>query len=277
MTINSRSAKLSSPNVKVQDVPDKPIAISAAQNIDVADVSFTAAPTGGMAAVYRAISTPGNIEGISYGSSPVKIAGLTAGTTYTFTVRGENSYGATNGYTSATSPITIDYGAIQQIASASPNNQQISFTNIPQTYTDLMIVMSARGTGSSSGSIETRFNGDSASNYSYTYIQGNGSAPAYGRGSNATIGVAGRCSGSSSTSGIFASSICHILNYSSTTANKTIIERAADDENGSGVSEMWISLWRSNSAITSITLACPGQANFAAGSTAILYGIKAAS
>lgn len=277
MTLNSRSAKLSSPNVKVQDVPDKPTPGTVSQSGDNFNVSFTPATTGGTAAVYRAVSSPGNFEGISYGSSPVQVSGLLSDTAYTFTIRGENSSGATNGYSAATSAITPNYGAMQQIATATPSNQQISFTNIPQTYTDLMIVMSARNSSGSSGSVEARFNGDSGSNYSYTYFQGNGSSVSYGRGSNATVAVVGRSAGSGTTSGIFASSICHILNYSSTSSNKTLIERGANDENGSGISEMWISLWRSNFAITSISIASPGQGNFASGTTAFLYGIKAAS
>lgn len=169
------------------------------------------------------------------------------------------------------------YGAMVPIATANPDNQQIVFTNIPQNFQDLMLVISARSSSSSSGSIEARFNGDSGSNYSWTYLQGNGSSALSGRGSNSTVSVVGRATGSATLSNLFASSISHILNYSNTVTNKTIIERAANDESGSGVTEEWISLWRSSLPITSITMACPGQTNFAVGSTATLYGIRAAA
>jgi len=170
------------------------------------------------------------------------------------------------------------YGAMVPIATITPNNAQITFTNIPQTFQDLVIVLSARSAGSSSsGSVEGRFNGDTASNYSYTYLNGSGSSAQSGRGSNATILVLGRSTGTSSASNIFASSISHILNYANTSSNKTVIERGANDENGSGVTEMWVSLWRSTAAITSITMATPGQTNFADGTTATLYGIRAVS
>ena len=170
------------------------------------------------------------------------------------------------------------YGAMVPIATAEPNNAQIVFNNIPQIYQDLMIVVSARSAGSSStGSIEGRFNGDTGSNYSWTWMQGNGTSAISGRGSNATVLVLGRAAGSSTASNFFCTAVTHILNYSNTSTNKTVIERGADDQNGSGVVEMWISLWRSTAAITSITMATPGQTNFAAGSTATLYGIRAAN
>ena len=167
------------------------------------------------------------------------------------------------------------HGAMVPIAYATPSNATVTFTNIPQGYQDLFIVMYARSSGnSSSGTVEGRFNGDTSSNYSFTYLNGNGSGAASGRGSSATIFAAGRATGTSVSSSIFSTSTLYILNYANTTTYKTCLERGADDENGSGVTEMWVSLWRSTSAITSISLATPGQTNFASGTTIALYGVR---
>ena len=63
-------------------------------------VRFTPANTGTPAATYTVTSTPGNI--IATGtSSPITVPGLTAGTSYTFTVTASNSYGSATSSASA--------------------------------------------------------------------------------------------------------------------------------------------------------------------------------
>ena len=56
------------------------------------DVAFTPASTGGLASSFTAISTPGSISA-SGSSSPVRVTGLTQGTSYIFTVTATNGYG----------------------------------------------------------------------------------------------------------------------------------------------------------------------------------------
>jgi hypothetical protein len=147
----------------------------------------------------------------------------------------------------------------------------VTFSSIPQTYTDLIIISSARySTGSSVGTINLQFNSDAASNYSYTYLQGDGSSATSGRGSSATIGVSGQGESSSSSAGTFSASICHIQNYANTTTFKTVLTRA---NSTSSNTQLWVSLWRSTSAVTSVNLI--GGYAFAIGSTFTLYGIQA--
>ena len=144
----------------------------------------------------------------------------------------------------------------------------ITFSSIPTTYTDLSIIMTATGSSESLGQL--RFNGDTASNYSSTYLYGNGtSALSSRRTSRAGIDF---FEGSVSTT-IPSLAIINIFSYTSTSVNKTCLITGSLDRNGSGEVENIVGLYRSTAAITSITLRGNGM-NWASGTTATLYGIK---
>jgi len=64
----------------------------------------------------------------------------------------------------------------------------------------------------------------------------------------------------------------HLLNYASTTTNKSCLIQSAGNVNGSGVSALTIGLWAQTSAITTLQVATYG--NFVAGSSAALYGVR---
>jgi hypothetical protein len=137
----------------------------------------------------------------------------------------------------------------------------VSFTDIPQTYTDLVLVFS--GTAVSGDTMYYQFNGDTGTNYSDTYLFGDGSA---GSGRHANQG--GIFGGGINTTK--SQQIINIMNYSNTTTTKNTLLRA----NASGITatSAFVGLWRSTAAITSIQLKI--GANFAIGSSFSLYGIK---
>jgi hypothetical protein len=141
----------------------------------------------------------------------------------------------------------------------------VTFSSIPSGYTDLVLVSSLLGTVSQNQNI--RFNNDSASNYSNTYLEGDGSSAFSGRRSNQTslidFGVI------RTTANTFSTNILQIQNYSNTTTYKTALTR-----NGlaSTALQAVVGLWRSTSAINRIDLS-PGSGNFEVGSTFSLYGI----
>lgn len=163
-------------------------------------------------------------------------------------------------------PAARTYEPLATTTVAGSSTTQISFSSF-SGYTDLILISSA--SGSQDAVIEARFNNDSGTNYSYTYVYGSGSTAASGRNSTATFVRAGR-TGTVSTS--FCPNILHIQDYSNTTTYKTVLERENDAL--ASVLES-VGLWRSTSAITSILLTISGG-NFTAGSTFTLYGIKAA-
>lgn len=134
-------------------------------------------------------------------------------------------------------------------------------------YTDLILVTA--GTASTSGAGWLTFNGDSptsGSNYSNTSLYGNGAtAGSYRRTSQARIN-------DSLFYGTQCNNIFHIMNYANTTTYKTVLLRA---NYPAGELNATVGLWRSTSAITSLTLTHSGG-NFSIGTTFTLYGIAAA-
>jgi hypothetical protein len=149
------------------------------------------------------------------------------------------------------------------------NTATVTFSSIPQTYTDLILVH-AYDLASGAGSMYMRFNSDSGTNYNFTYIFGNGSAAGAGRGANQTGVVAGRAAIGGQGGGY-----THIFNYTNSTIYKTVLSRSF------GLiasASPWFStnMWRNTNAITSITCTDESGGNFAAGGVFTLYGIKAA-
>jgi hypothetical protein len=134
-------------------------------------------------------------------------------------------------------------------------------------YTDLVLVTA--GTGTTNGAGWLTFNGDSptsGTSYSNTSLYGDGStAGSYRRTSQARI-----------NDSLFYTTQCnnifHIMNYANTTTNKTVLLRG---NYPGGELNATVGLWRSTSAITSLTLTHSGT-TFAAGATFTLYGIAAA-
>lgn len=147
----------------------------------------------------------------------------------------------------------------------------VSLGSISASYTDLVLVVSARLTGGGGASvIQLQFNGDSGSNYSYTTLQGDGSSATSSRASsqsNLALGLATDASGQQATS------IFQIQNYSNATTYKTVLSRA--NIAGDRVRAQ-VGLWRNTQAIDSILLLNNGATTFVAGSTFTLYGIAAA-
>lgn len=151
-------------------------------------------------------------------------------------------------------------------------SNSVTFTSIPSTYTDLILVTTGKNSNSFDA-IDIRVgNGsiDSGANYGITAMNGNGSAGQTFADSNATsmtnMGI--------TSSATLQTSIFHFMDYSNTTTYKTVLGR-------SNVTDFRVAviagLWRSTSAINQIQLRCDNASyNFTAGSTFTLYGIAAA-
>ena len=146
------------------------------------------------------------------------------------------------------------------------NTATVTFSSIPSTYTDLVLVANG-STTTTTANVRFQFNSDTAANYSRTRILGDGSAASSERESSVgsmAIGDWGtdRC--------LFVASI---QNYSNTTTNKTVLSRS----NSEGYVSAYVGLWRKTpEAINSIAI-FKNSASFTTGSTFTLYGIKAGS
>jgi hypothetical protein len=144
----------------------------------------------------------------------------------------------------------------------------VTFSSISGAYTDLVLVCNAAVTASTQ-EWNMRLNGDTATNYSSTYLTGNGTTASSQRESSQTkffMQYYGYLSTGQSMN------IIQLNNYSNTTTYKTLLSRAGNVGNGlTGGAH----LWRSTSAITTI-LIYPTASTFISGSTFSLYGIAAA-
>ena len=155
-----------------------------------------------------------------------------------------------------------------------------TFSSIPSTYTDLRLVCSVQQDGTSlSGDyrLGLRVNSDSGSNYSRTYLQGDGSNAYSGRDTNRTF-VDNVVVTPGSNTGEFGTTFYDLMNYSNATTYKTILMRqntTSNMTNGKGPAAQ-VALWRSTSAINSIYLYSVVTGSFNTGSTFTLYGIAAA-
>jgi hypothetical protein len=143
----------------------------------------------------------------------------------------------------------------------------VTFSSIPATYTDLVLVSSITTTGTAA--ILVQFNGDTSYIYSQTLIEGNGSVVASSRSTGENqFSIA--YSSANTTPYV---SIANFNNYANTTTYKTGLSRSSA---ASASVLAYIGLWRSTAAINSILLSCSASASFTSGSTFTLYGIASA-
>ena len=158
-------------------------------------------------------------------------------------------------------------------ATASGSSGTLTFSSIPQTYTDLILVMKL-GYVSGGHYAIVRANGDSEGNANYgnTYLLGTSGGASSGRN--------GGLSGYYSSFGIVGDTtlnfvtVMQIFNYSNTTTFKTSLTRANLANSGT---EAVVACRRTDTnAITSLEIKGTSSSVFATGSTFTLYGIKAA-
>ena len=168
--------------------------------------------------------------------------------------------------------MALTYVALASVTVGSGGANSIQFTSIPQTYTDLCILLSARDDRSLvSNSALISFN-SSTSNFAgrvlytdgYTNVGSFNSIPRWSGSYTAT----------NSTASTFGNGYIYIPNYAGS-INKSFSTDGVGENNGL---ESYLSIssssWSDTSAITSITLTPYLATNFQQYSTAYLYGIK---
>jgi hypothetical protein len=156
----------------------------------------------------------------------------------------------------------------QELASAQAS---ITFSSIPQTYTDLYLVVSPRAVASSDfPAVGIRFN-SATTNYSTRYLLGSGSSAASGSVAGNYLRV-GNTSGSSQTSNTFGSFVIYIPNYTAATSKSVSSDSVSENNATAGYQNIVAGLWSDNAAISTITVLVDGF-NMEAYSSATLYGI----
>ena len=153
----------------------------------------------------------------------------------------------------------------------------VTFSSIPATHTDLVLITAVPGFTGGNNSRGYRFelNGDTASNYSSTQLNNSTTTVVSSRETSQTRGRIGFLS---ETTNDVSNGIAHFMNYSNTTTFKTVLGRTSNmSTNGDANVFLGVSLWRATpAAIVTIKLTLSDNSNFPIGSTFNLYGITAA-
>jgi len=140
-----------------------------------------------------------------------------------------------------------------------------TFSSIPATYTDLVLIASTGSSFSSSAdAYQLTFNGATTS-FSVTRLYGNGSSANSDRYTTPYAGWISTALGADTI---------HIMNYANTTVYKTAITRSSSEGTYS-IAGATAVLWQSTTAINSVKISGT-SGNLLSGSTFTLYGIKAA-
>jgi hypothetical protein len=258
-------------------IPNAPtIGTATATSDAAATVEYTAAVLGATGTTFTATSNPSSITGT--GSSPITVTGLNASTSYTFTVTAGNANG-TSAASSASNSITTtagsSYESISTVTVGAGGTSTITFSSIPSTFKHLQIRGVAR---SNSGADNTvmRFNGDSGNNYSTHYLVANGGTSTTGNETSASRFYVDILT-ANSTGNFWSADIIDILDYTSTTKNKTARIIAGQNLNNSNSGTTWLAsglYFATPAAITTVTLTTNSGAGFAQHTSFALYGIK---
>jgi hypothetical protein len=173
------------------------------------------------------------------------------------------------------------YTLISSVTVGSGGAANITFTSIPQTYTDLCLVFSARtDVPGPNGSTDPNYNSYLLTNAfslnggaSTRYLLGNGSSASSASDTN-NILLLGITS-SAATANTFGNTAAYFTNYASTTLNKSVsIDQVSENNATASANMLSAGLYPANDAITSITIETFSTANFVQHSTAYLYGIS---
>jgi hypothetical protein len=147
----------------------------------------------------------------------------------------------------------------------------IEFTEIPQTYTDLMILSSTRAT--TDGVVgNIRFNGDTGNNFTVRRLEGNGSSVSTGTSTTSSFQTR-LAAASSYTTNTFSNHSLYLPNYTGSSQKSISIDVSIENNSTVGLNLIEAGVWTGTAPITSILYFSTGF-EFTAGSTIFLYGIN---
>ena len=155
----------------------------------------------------------------------------------------------------------------------SSTTTSVTFSSIPNTYTDLLLKVSPR-TNITQVAWTLRMNlNSSTSNYTNIAVQGSGSSTnSYNE--NAPFG--GVSVGANATANTFSNIEIYIPNYTSSNYKSYSIDSVTENNATEAYATLIAGLWSDTSVISSIKFELTGATpnDFVSGSTFYLYGIK---
>ena len=157
--------------------------------------------------------------------------------------------------------ITPTHVLLNQIELSS-SASSVTFSNIPQGYGDLVLVISGNATGNENA--ELRFNGDSGSNYTNVRAIGTTTIVSDSASGTSTSRAARIGSGQSTV-------VMQIMDYSATDKHKTVLARSMQSADSV---YMGAARWANTSSISSVEVFVSANA-YAIDTIFSLYGVYA--
>jgi hypothetical protein len=157
----------------------------------------------------------------------------------------------------------------------SASQASVTFSSIPATYRDLVLVVRGRMTGAvTSENVHIQFNSDTAANYNFEFMQATSSFETNNQFVGQTFLIGGQLPGASATASHAGFSRILIGDYRGTTFFKELVAEFAASL-GTGASSQGVGLhggsWISTAAINAIKVFL-GSGNFVDGDVVSLYG-----
>jgi len=163
------------------------------------------------------------------------------------------------------------YKLISSVTVGAGGAADITFSSIPNTFTDLLLKLSLRTNQTARDKYATLQFNSSSSNWSYRSIRGLTSGTV--SSASDTVNFISYVPGSDFDANTFGTIDVYVPNYNAS-VNKSLSIDGAQERNSN---DMWLnlvaSLWANTAAITSIKI-LPDAGSFVQYSTAYLYGIK---
>jgi hypothetical protein len=229
-------------------------------------------------------STNGNFPGGAGGSGIVVLSypstyalNIGAGLTATTTTVGANKV---TSFTAGTGNVSlVEAGAsafvLIETVNLTSSASSVTISNLAQyagVYEHLQIRAAIRGTGG--GDVRMflmQFNGDTGSNYNSHMLYSDGPGSLNNGTPTSMWWTYGANSGSPASA--YSAVVTDILDFTSTTKNKTV-RTLGGGPNGYNMVNLISGLWRNTNAVTSITLTAQAGDSYAANTRISIYGVK---
>ena len=168
---------------------------------------------------------------------------------------------------------------ISTVTVGAGGQSSIEFTNIPQTYTDLKLVVSARNNRAyTSDDLKITINGSTSSTYAVRRLSGGGGSASSDGGSaaNQTYAYSGVITATDATASIFGNTEFYFPNYTSSNNKSWSVDGVAENNASQSQVSLYANTVNITNAITSIKIEGYNSATLNQYSTATLYGITKA-
>lgn len=167
--------------------------------------------------------------------------------------------------------MAFTYSKLASTTVGAGGTSAITFSNIPQNYTDLVLKFSLRDNSASAwNNLSIKFNG-STSSYSARSVVGTGTGTT---SQSSTTDIDRQyTNGNTTTANTFGNGEIYIPNYTSSVAKSLSSDTVGENNSSTSIVGLMAGLWNNVTAISSLSLSAAG-ASFLQYSTATLYGIR---